>query len=103
MSAERITVEAPSVAAFAHALAALPHETYAVVTATENGTPWASVQVSPSTDTQRAVFPVDAYGVRGDTRKRGQSGVLVSGTNGYGWHALPSVINRARRMMAGAR
>jgi hypothetical protein len=91
----RLTVEAPSVAAFAHALTELAHETRAVVVATEAGTPWAAVEVSPLTDTKRAVFPTDLDGIRGDTRKRGQAGVIV--TPGV-WVGVATVIQRARRM-----
>lgn len=91
----RITVEAPSVAAFAHALAELDHETRAIVTATEHGTPWAAVDVSPMTDTARAVFPTDLDGIRGDTRRRGQSGVMV---RGRAETPLVTVVDRARRM-----
>ena len=91
-----ITLEAPSIAAFAHALAELDHETRAVVTATEHGTPWAAVEVSPMTDTYRAVFPTDLAGARGDTRKRGQAGVMATARDG--WRTLPLVIGRARRL-----
>ena len=94
--AQRTTVEAPSVAAVVAALAALPHETRAVVTATENGAPWAHVEVRPLTDTSRSAFPVCAEGVRGDTRKRGQSGVIVG--PGSSDRALRVVVERARRM-----
>lgn len=93
---DNITIEAPSVAAFAHALTALDHETRANVTATEHGTPWARVDVSPMTDTTRAVFPTDGDGFRGDDRKRGQAGVMLTPSNAA--TALPVVVNRARRM-----
>jgi hypothetical protein len=93
-----ITVEAPCLAAFVTALTGMDHETHAVVTATENGRPWARVELSPMTDTLRAVFPVDAYGLRGDARKRGQSGVVVG--TGNATAALSVVVNRARRMAA---
>lgn len=89
-----ITVEAASTAAFADVLAALDHETRAVVTATHNGTPWATVEVSPLTDTARSVFPTDRAGVRGDTRRRGQSGAIFRDDR----HPLVVVIDRARRM-----
>ena len=95
-----ITVEAPCVAAFVTTLNGMDHETRAVVTATENGHPWAHVHLSPMTDTLRAAFPVDAYGVRGDTRKRGQSGVTV-GRDGA-TRALSVVVERARRMALAA-
>ena len=98
---ERLTIEAPSVAALARALGDLAHETRAIVTATERGNPWAVVDISPMTDSARAIFPCypdpDFGGFRGDTAKRGQSGVIVySGRDNS--HALTTVIERARRM-----
>jgi len=93
---EVITLEALSVASLAHQLAELDHETRATVVATENGTPWARLDVSPMTDTHRAVFPLDANGVRGDTSKRGQAGVMATARDGFS--ALSVVIERARRM-----
>jgi hypothetical protein len=95
MAQNIITVEALSPAAFAHSLAALDHETRAVVVATENGQPWARVDIAPMTDTRRAVFPLDSHGVRGDTRKPSCSGVMVTKGNPQ---ALFVVIERARRM-----
>jgi len=90
-------IEAPSVAAFAHALAALPHETRATVTALEHGTPWATVSISPMTDTRRAVFPnYLESSATGDTRKRGQCGASFDAATAQ--HALRVVIERARRM-----
>ena len=91
-----ITIEALSPASFARQLAELDHETRATVVATENGYPWARVEVSPMTDTYRAVFPLDHNGTRGDSRKRGQAGVMTTARDGYA--TLPLVIERARRM-----
>lgn len=96
---ERITIEAPCSAAFAQALSALDHATHAVVTATENGAPWAVVRVSPLTSSQRSAFPCYPDGVSGDTRKRSQAGVMFGGPAGDA-RALPLVIERARRMHA---
>lgn len=94
--AEALTVEALSVAAFATALANMPHETRANVTATERGEPWACVSVSPMTDTARAVFPLYADGVRGDTGRRvGHRGATVRGPLDQGYRV---VIERSRRM-----
>lgn len=93
---QNITLEALSVASFATQLAELAHETRAVVTATENGTEWARVEVSPMTDTYRSVFPLDAQGIRGDTRKRGHLGVMATERDGFS--SLPVVIERARKM-----
>ena len=90
------SVEAPSAASFARQLAELDHETRAFITATENGHPWATVEVSPSTNHQRSAFPTSLSGVRGDTRKRGQSGVMFNASNAR--DVLPIVIERARRM-----
>lgn len=92
-----ITVEALSVAAFGQALQAMPHETRATVVATEHGTPWATVDISPMTDTVRAVFPNYPGGGRGDTERRtGHMGVMLyRGDNSL---VLRTVIDRARRM-----
>ena len=98
MSAVTTTVEAPSLAAFVHALAALDHELRAVVVATEGGVPWAQVEVSPMTNTYRAVFPLRRDGFRGDTRKRGQAGVMATARDGFS--SLPVVVERARRLWA---
>lgn len=91
---ETMTVEAPSAAAFARYVLDLAHETRADITAAENGRVWARLSVSPMTDFQRAAFPLDRDGVRGDTRKRGQSGVMFTRDRG----PLLTVIERARRM-----
>lgn len=96
---ETLTIEAKCQAAFAVALIALDHETRAIVTATENGRPWASVRVSPSTDTKRAVFPVNRNGTGGDTERHVSArGALVpshiDNVNVRG--ALAVVIDRAR-------
>lgn len=93
MSKRQIIVEAPSVAAFSRVLAELDHELRAIVTATENGRPWATVEVSPLTDSTRAFFPTSRDGVRGDTRRRSEAGVIVRADGA----ALPTVIQRARR------
>lgn len=94
-------LEAKSVAAFTNALEALDHETRATITATEAGEPWATVTVSPMTNTRRSVFPnyLDTT-TRGDTRKRGQSGVHYVAGSAESRHALVTVIERARRMRA---
>lgn len=92
---QSLTIEAPSVAAFANALQSLEHETRATVTATERGKPWAVVNIAPATDTRRSVFPLDRHNVRGDTRKRGQSGVMFTARD---TSALHTVIQRAARM-----
>lgn len=94
---ERITTEALSVAAFAGYLASLPHETRANVTATERGVPWATVNVSPMTDTLRAVQPcyLETTAI-GDQRKRGQCGVSYRAQDAT--THLPIVVERARRM-----
>lgn len=93
---ESMIVEALSVASFAQMLADLDHETRAIVTATENGEPWAHVSITPMTDTVRSVFPVHASGAIGDTRKVGQCGVMVRGESSRGH--LVTVVERARRM-----
>jgi len=93
---ESLTLEALSPAALAHALAALPLETRATVTATEGGTPWAVMHIAPLTDSARSAFPLDRNGVGGDTRKRGQSGAIVRHADSSA--ALSVVIERARRM-----
>ena len=96
---ETITIEAKSVAAFTQALAALPHETRADVTATEAGTPWATVDISPMTDTTRAAFPNYLTGGRGDAERRtGHMGVVLYGGRTDNSHALGVVVNRARKM-----
>lgn len=93
------TVEALSVASFVNHLATLPHETRATITATEHGAPWATVTISPTTDTARSVFPCYLNSSTiGDTRKRGQSGVMVQFGNPT--DALRLVVERARRMAA---
>lgn len=71
-----IMIDALSVASFARQINDLDHETRGIYAACENGQVWAVLDVSPMTDTMRAVFPCDANGNRGDTRKRGQSGVM---------------------------
>lgn len=92
----RIELEAVSVASFARQLAELDHETRAVVTATESGVPWATVEISPLTDARRSAFPTYLSGIRGDTRKRGQSGAHF--TKWAAADVLSTVIERARRM-----
>lgn len=93
---ERIDVDALSAASFARIIAALPHETRAVVTAHEHGTPWATVLVTPMTETLRSVFPCYPGGGTSDTSRQGQSGVMLG--TGDNAHALQVVIARARRM-----
>lgn len=92
---QTLTIEAPSVAAFVHALAALDHDTRAYVVATENGTPWAQVDVSPLTDSHCSAFPNYIGAGRGDTRKRGESGVMWTTRD---TSPLSVVIQRALRM-----
>lgn len=97
----KLTIEALSPAAFAAALEAMPHETRANVTATEHGIPWATVTISPMTDTTWAVFPCYlTMTAQGDTRKRGQAGVVLylNDIPTTRRHALSVVIERARRM-----
>ena len=97
---DTITIPALSVAAFAAALADLPHETRAVVVAVEDGTPWATVRVSPLTDSARSVFPCYEGGATGDTERRtGHRGVMFgAGLTQDRAKALHTVIDRARRM-----
>jgi len=93
----RIELEAVSVASFARQLAELDHELYAVVTATENGQPWATVEISPCTDTARSAFPTYLSGIRGDTaRRRAHQGARFPIESAE--YALARVIERARRM-----
>ena len=97
---QHFTTPVGCVAAFAHVLARLPHETRAIVSATDvSGQVWATVEVSPMTDTMRAVFPTYSTGLRGDTNRRGQSGIAYRGTSpGDYLQPLNVVIERARRM-----
>lgn len=92
---QNLTLEAASPASLARQLVELDHETRANVTATYNGEPWARLDIKPTTDTARSIFPTGPTGVRGDTRKRGQSGVMIQGTDTA---AILTVINRARKM-----
>jgi hypothetical protein len=80
-------------------LAALPHETRTTFTATENGTPWATVTINPLTDTARSIFP-NYLGTTavGDTRKRGQAGAMFRGADSVS--VIRTVIARAMRMGA---
>ncbi|MDL5351162.1 hypothetical protein [Microbacterium sp. zg-YB36] len=95
---QKLTIEAKSVAAFATLLADMPHETRATVTATENGTPWATVSIAPTTDTRRTAFPnILGTTAVGDSRKRGQSGARF--TAGEARDALRVVIYRAAKMV----
>lgn len=95
--ATKITIEALSPASLCRQIADMPHETRAVVTATENGKPWAVLDISPLTDTKRSAFPLAAGGWIGDTRKRSESGVMF-GAGQDGAHALSLVVNRAAKM-----
>ena len=63
----------------------------------EGGRPWATLDVSPD-----AVFPMwpGVPPFRGDTSKRGQSGVWIGAMQSDRRHALTLVINRARKMSA---
>lgn len=90
-----LTIEARSIAALATAIQALDIETRATIVATENGAPWATLSISHLTDSKRAVFPLYQNGVQGDTRKRGQAGVISTATDS---HPLTVVIGRAARM-----
>lgn len=97
----QITIEAKSPAAFAHEIDQLPADTDAFVTATENGQPWAILEVGQMTGTRRSIFPcrpIPVYGgVRGDTRKRGEAGVHYSISEKRS-KELSVVISRAARM-----
>jgi hypothetical protein len=96
---DTISVEALSPAAFVAALDALPHETRAVVVATERERPWAYVVVSPMTDTCRSLFPAMPGGVTGDTRRRSAQGVMTRTADVAGnRRPLGLVVERARRM-----
>jgi hypothetical protein len=97
----RVTeVPALSPASFSAYLAELPAETRGDYVATEHGRPWARVSVGPYGSLSLAVFPVGAAGERGDTRKRGQAGVVLSLTSSSSARrdAALLVIGRARRM-----
>lgn len=94
---DMLSIEAPSVAAAIHAVGSLNHETRAAITFTEHGVPWATVSISPMTDTRRAAFPVYLETtVTGDSRKRGQCGAHFNAAESR--HALRVVIERARKM-----
>jgi hypothetical protein len=96
-----VEIEAPSVAAFATAILALPLDTRGDYVATEHGAPWARVSVAPyAGDLGRAVFPLYDNGAQGDSRKRGQCGVSYSHReqSTTGTHHLRVVVERARRM-----
>jgi len=92
-------VEALSVASFSRQINDLDHETRGAFAACENGQVWAVLDVSVMGDTWRSAFPCDANGIRGDTRKRGQAGVMWR----TGEDALRLVINRSRRMVVHTR
>lgn len=65
------------------------------------GDAWALLEVSHEGTGRFAVFPLLPGGVRGDTAKRGQSGVRVAPTGMHTpEHTWQTVINRARRMFA---
>lgn len=74
---EILEIDASDQTEFATALANLPHETYAIVHANNNGQRWAAVSISPMTNTIRAAFPLSPYDVRGDASKRAQAGVMA--------------------------
>jgi hypothetical protein len=94
-----VTVEAPSVAAFVDHLIGLRPSGRVHYVATENGEPWARVDVSVMGSTRAAVFPVDREGVRGDTARRSQSGVAWPLGDWFaGSRIAPVVVNRARVM-----
>lgn len=96
-----ITIEAKSIAALTREIAELPHGTYATVVATESGAPWATLDISPMTDTRRAIFPNYPGAFRGDTSKRGQSGVHYDtkhDTQATTRKAIETVVARAARM-----
>lgn len=99
---EILTVEALSAASLASQVAALPHGTSAYVTATEHGTPWAVLRVSPLTDTRVSVFPLiptsGGKGITGDSRVKGQAGVHYPHGGADTATFLRVVIERARRM-----
>ena len=96
---EKLRIVANCDAAAVREIASLAHETRAIVELEESGAGvWACVEISPTTDTRRAVFPVDLHGVRGDARRQGQAGVLLGAGVGADKHALSVVIARASRM-----
>ena len=96
----RITVEALSIAAFVRALAALDHETCAIVTATEHGDAWATVSIAPLSSKLRSVYPTYLDGTPGAAHVQSHGGVMVrcdadplsTGVQ------LAVVVERARRM-----
>ena len=90
-----ITLEALCHASAVSLLDDLERETRWDVTLTENGKPWARVQVAPLTDSKRSAFPLTLDGHTGDTRKRGQAGAVVGPDSR---HALSVVVDRAARM-----
>jgi hypothetical protein len=94
-----IALEALSPASLLAQIIDMPHDTRAEIIATENGTEWARLRISPMTDSARSVFPLMPCGVTGDTRKAGESGVIVSPNVSTDMRrALSTVINRAARM-----
>ena len=101
MPTEPTAVPAASPAAFTRYLCELPPETRGDYVATENGRPWARVSVAPHGSRALSAFPVGAAGERGDTTRRGQSGVVLSHFHGAASerrHAAGVVAERARRM-----
>lgn len=81
----------------------MPHETRAVISATENGRVWAILEVSPLTDSARSVFPLIPNGWGGghygDTNKKSESGVIISNyVKTDKRHALSIVVSRAATM-----
>lgn len=93
-----IYVEALSVASLATSVLSLPHETRAHVVATENGKPWAEMNITPTTDSARSIFPTLAGCTSiGDSRNSAHNGVMLLGGRDHTAH-MRVVIDRARRM-----
>jgi len=90
-----ITLEALCHASAVSLLDDLEREAYWDVTLTENGEPWARVEVRPLTDSKRSAYPLTLDGYRGDMKRRGQCGVMVGA---YSRDALALVVERAHRM-----
>lgn len=92
----RVSVEAVSVPAFVEYLATQPRDLRATITATEQGTPWATVTVAPAGEL-RTVFPnfLDSTAV-GDSRRVAHAGARFGAADAR--RALGTVVERARRM-----
>lgn len=98
---DTISVEALSVAAFARALHALelPDRGDVVVTATEGGEPWATVDIGVLTAGTRSIFPRFLRGGRGDAdRRQAHMGCIVYESQNHMQRGLTLAVDRARRM-----